>query len=61
MNKDKLLIYNRVGVGQIWHWLAPAGIKTRQAHIINNLASLLSGNLWHWQASASSYFNFPMV
>jgi len=43
-----------VGVAQIWHWLAPAGIKTLQAHKTNNLSSLLSGNIWYWQASASS-------
>jgi len=54
-------VYNRVGVAQVWHWLALTGIKTPRAHKTNNLPALLSGNIWHWQASASSYYHFSMV
>jgi hypothetical protein len=43
-----------VGVAQIWHWLAPAGIKTKLAEKINKLSLFLSGIIWYWQASASS-------
>jgi hypothetical protein len=61
LKASKLLVYNRVGVGQIWYWLAPAGIKTQHTQITNNLSSLLTGNIWHWQASASNYYQFSMV
>jgi len=50
-----------VGVGQIWHWQAPAGTKTQQAYKFSNLSTSLSGNTWHWQVSASSYYRLFMV
>ena len=58
-----MLIYNRVGVGRVGHWLALTGTKTQQAHKTNNviLPSMLSGNIWHWQASASSYYHYLMA
>jgi hypothetical protein len=55
------IVYNRVGVGRIWHWLVPAGIKTQQAHLTNNFTPFPSGNIWHWQASVSSYCHSSMV
>lgn len=45
--KYKIGLFTIGWVGQIWHWQAPAGIKTQYSHKSSNLSTSLSGNTWH--------------